>query len=398
MKEPRWKNVVYGILIGFGTISLSVLFFFVLYKFDAIQAGFDKLGQILAPIIYGGVIAYLLRPICKWFYEKLRKLFPKMGHRAADLVSVGLSLLFGLLVVYGMIAILVPQLYYSIVDIWDTLPDKADAFVASLQKKFTGAEALIEFFDQGSEVLYQAADEWIENTVMPNLSNIVSNVGMSVWKVLLFLKNILIGVIVAAYLLGNRFQFKRQANLLMTRIFKPKWAGILADEAAFIDSLFGGFISGKILDSAIIGLLCYIGCSIFRFPNALLVSAIVGVTNIIPFFGPFIGAIPSSILIFLEEPTKGLWFVLFVFLLQQLDGNIIGPKILGDRTGLSSFWVLFAIVLFGGLWGLGGMIIGVPLMAVIYDLIRKYVYSGQKTGEAEEIPAEPTTENKNPPA
>ena len=395
MKDSKGKSVLYGILTGFGTISLSVLFFFLLYKIGEIKSGLDKLFQILAPIIYGGVIAYLLRPICKWIYSKLLKWFPKMKHRTADLLGVGLSLIFGLLVVYALIAILVPQLYYSIVNIWDTLPDKADAFVANLQEKFSGAKELIDFFDQSSEVLYQTADSWIKETVMPNLSNIVSNVGMSVWKVLLFLKNILIGVIIAAYLLGNRFQFKRQTNLLLNRIFKPKWAKILADEAAFVDSLFGGFISGKIVDSAIIGVLCYIGCSAFRFPNALLVSAIVGVTNIIPFFGPFIGAIPSAILIFLESPSKGLWFVLFVFLLQQLDGNIIGPKILGDRTGLSSFWVLFAIVLFGGLWGLGGMIIGVPLMAVIYDLVRKYVYSGKKEKATEE---QPITENENPPS
>ena len=395
MKDSKGRSVFYGILTGFGTISLSVLFFFFLYKIDEIGAALDKLNQILAPIIYGGVIAYLLRPICKYLYDKLQKLFPKMKHRIADLISVALSLVFGLLVVYALIAILVPQLYYSIVNIWGTLPEKADVFVESLQKKFTGAEALIDFFDQGSEVLYEAADNWITNTVMPNLSDIVSNVGMSVWKVLLFLKNILIGVIIAAYLLGNRFQFKRQANLLLNRIFKPKWAKAIAEEAAYVDMLFGGFISGKLVDSAIIGVLCYIGCSIFRFPNALLVSAIVGVTNIIPFFGPFIGAIPSSILIFLEDPTKGLWFVLFVFLLQQLDGNVIGPKILGDRTGLSSFWVLFAIVLFGGLWGLVGMIIGVPLMAVIYDLIRKYVYFGRKQQETESESAE--QENEKPP-
>ena len=394
MKDSKGGSVLRGILIGFGTISLSVLFFFFLYKIGEIKTALDKLFQILAPIIYGGVIAYLLRPICKWLYSKLLKWFPKMQHRTADLLSVGMSLVFGVLVVYAMIAILVPQLYYSLLNIWDTLPDKADAFVASLQEKFSGAKDLIDFFDQSSEMLYQTADAWIKETVMPNLSNIVSNVGMSVWKVLLFLKNILIGVIIAAYLLGNRFQFKRQANLLLNRIFKPKWARILSEEATFIDSLFGGFISGKIMDSAIIGVLCYIGCSAFRFPNALLVSAIVGVTNIIPFFGPFIGAIPSAILIFLEDPSKGLWFVLFVFLLPQLDGNIIGPKILGDRTGLSSFWVLFAIVLFGGLWGLGGMIIGVPLMAVIYDLVRKYVYSDKKEPVTEE---QPITENENPP-
>ena len=143
--------------------------------------------------------------------------------------------------------------------------------------------------------------------------------------------------------------------------------------------MFGGFIDGKILDSAIIGVLCYIGCLVFKFPNALLISAFVGITNVIPFFGPFIGAIPSILLIIIVDPMKAVWFTIFIFGLQQLDGNVIGPKILGDRTGLSSFWVLFSIILCGGLWGLTGMVICVPLFAVIYDTVKKLVYRGLKS-------------------
>ena len=151
---------------------------------------------------------------------------------------------------------------------------------------------------------------------------------------------------------------------------------LFLNEVVFVDRMFGGFIDGKLLDSAIMGVLCYLGCLIFRFPNALLVSAIVGITNVIPFFGPFIGGIPSTLLIMIENPMKGLWFIVFILALQQLDGNIIGPKILGDRTGLSSFWVLFAIVLFGGLWGLVGMVICVPVFAVLYDTVKKLVRRG----------------------
>lgn len=389
MNDSRKKSYLLWTLTGFGAISLSVLFFFVLYRLPNIGAALDRLMQILAPITYGGVIAYLVRPICKHLYLRIMKLFPKLKSRAADLISIVLGLSFGIAVVYALFAILVPQLYNSIVSIWGTLPDKAEAFSAELISKYGWAEELIQRFNQGSEVLYEAADTWVRETIMPNLSDIVSNVGMSVWRVLLFLKNILIGIIVAGYLLWNRRQFKRQAKLLLNRLFKPGWANFLTEEAAYVDGLFGGFISGKLLDSAIIGVLCYIGCSIFRFPNALLVSFIVGVTNIIPFFGPFIGAVPATVLIFLEDPGKGLGFILFILGLQQLDGNIIGPKILGDKTGLSSFWVLFAIVLFGGLWGLAGMIIGVPLMAVIYDLIRKFVYAGKKTRLPEEETSEP---------
>lgn len=386
MKDPKKKAYLYAVLTGFSFISLSVLFFFLLYRLPEIWHTVNNLLNILAPIIYGGAIAYLLRPVCNWIFAKLHQLFPKVKDKTADAISVTLSMIIGLLIIYALIAILGPQLYNSIVSIWDTLPEKAEQFIAYLSSHFTEYDEIVQFFDKSSSMLYNTIDNWIETSILPNLSDIVSGVGMSVWKILLFLKNLLIGVIVAVYLLANRKQHKRQAVMLLESTLKPRWAKAVEEEAAFIDQLFGGFISGKILDSAIIGMLCYIGCVIFKFPNALLVSAIVGVTNIIPFFGPFIGAVPSALLIFLEDPVKGLWFVLFVFLLQQLDGNVIGPKILGDRTGLPSFWVLFAIVLFGGLWGLVGMIIGVPLMAVIYDLIRKYAYRGLQKNQADAVP------------
>ena len=209
--------------------------------------------------------------------------------------------------------------------------------------------------------------------------------GSSVWKVLMFLYNLLVGLIVAVYLLFSRKKFARQSVLIIRSALKPKWAELLLDEVAFIDRMFGGFIDGKILDSAIIGVLCYIACLIFKFPSALLVSVIIGVTNVIPFFGPFIGAIPATLLILIQNPIKALWFVLFVLVLPQVDGNIIGPKILGNTTGLSSFWVLFAILLFGGLWGFVGMIIGVPLFAVIYDVLKKFVFHGLRRNEEMEL-------------
>jgi len=210
-------------------------------------------------------------------------------------------------------------------------------------------------------------------------------VGMSVWKILMFLYNVLIGVFVAVYLLGSRKKFARQGVLVVRSIFKPRWADLILEEITYIDRMFGGFIDGKIVDSAIIGVLCYIGCLIFKFPNPLLVAAIVGITNVIPFFGPFLGAVPATILILIENPTKAVWFVLFVLGLQQLDGNVIGPKILGNHTGVSSFWVLFSIVLFGGLWGVVGMIVAVPLFAVLYDLIKRLVRVGLRRNDCAEL-------------
>ena len=190
------------------------------------------------------------------------------------------------------------------------------------------------------------------------------------------LLDVVVGIIIAIYLLLSKEIFYAQVKKLLFAFFPRRVAQATLNLTHDSNTIFCGFISGKILDSAIIGLLCYIGCLIFKFPSALLVSVIIGVTNVIPFFGPFIGAIPATLLILIQNPIKALWFVLFVLVLQQLDGNIIGPKILGNTTGLSSFWVLFAILLFGGLWGFVGMIVGVPLFAVIYDVIKKLVIHG----------------------
>ena len=239
-----------------------------------------------------------------------------------------------------------------------------------------------------SNSFYTQMETWTQDFIQPYISSvmsIVSGVSTSVVKLLRTVYNLLIGLIVACYLLSSRKRFARQSVLIIRSALKPRWADMLLAEVKFVDKMFGGFIDGKLLDSAIIGVLCYIGCVLLRFPNALLVSAIVGITNVIPFFGPFIGAIPSTLLILMESPMKALWFVIFVLALQQLDGNVIGPKILGDRTGLSSFWVLFAIVLFGGLWGIVGMVICVPVFAVIYDIVKKLVRRGLRKQEQWEL-------------
>lgn len=208
------------------------------------------------------------------------------------------------------------------------------------------------------------------------MQEMLKNISAGVFDLINFLKNFLIGAIVSLYLMADKEGFIAKAKMLTYAVFSPQHANFIIRSMRFTNKTFIGFFIGKILDSAIIGVLCYIGCLIFKFPSALLVSVIIGVTNVIPFFGPFIGAIPATLLILIQSPIKALWFVLFVLVLQQLDGNIIGPKILGNTTGLSSFWVLFAILLFGGLWGFVGMIVGVPLFAVIYDVIKKLVIHG----------------------
>ena len=376
MKDDKKNRYLYGMLAGFGAISLSVVFFFILYRMQGIGTALDNVLDILSPFIYGGVMAYLLRPVCNYYESAFEKLLPQKLKRFSGTVAVTLSLITGLLVVYALIIMIAPQLYESIKTIWNTLPERVAQFTAWLSATFGEDEEILRFLDTAYKEMYTTLDTWAKDTLVPYVTNIVSGVGASVWKVLLFMKNFLIGLIVAVYLLASRKRFKKQGVMLIRSTLKPRWADLMLNEIAFVDRMFGGFIDGKIVDSAIIGVLCYIGCVIFKFPNALLVSAIVGITNVIPFFGPFIGAVPSILLILIESPIKALWFAIFVLVLQQLDGNVIGPKILGDRTGLSSFWVLFSIILFGGLWGLVGMVICVPLFAVIYDLLKKLVYRG----------------------
>ena len=375
MKDPVKRRYVYLMLSIFGGIGLSIVLFFVVYRFRGVGDALNKLGSILAPFAYGGVVAYLLRPMCNLYEGLFQKYLPKKLKKLSNGLAVGLSMISGLLIVYALIIMIAPQLFSSIQTLWLSLPDKISALYAWAMATFGENEKLVSLFNTIYNTVNTDLQNWANNTLAPYVSSvvsIVSGVGSSVWKVLMFLYNLLIGLIVAVYLLFSRKKFARQSVLIIRSALKPKWAELLLDEVAFIDRMFGGFIDGKILDSAIIGVLCYIGCTIFRFPNALLVSAVVGITNVIPFFGPIIGAVPSTLLILIESPIKALWFVVFVLALQQLDGNVIGPKILGDRTGLSSFWVLFTIILFGGLWGVFGMVIGVPLFAVIYDTVKSW--------------------------
>ena len=205
------------------------------------------------------------------------------------------------------------------------------------------------------------------------MESVVTNITSGVFYVLKGLYNVVIGIIVSIYILYNKEPFIAHYRKILYSIFSPARAKRIMSALRFADKTFMGFISGKLLDSAIIGVLCYIGCVILKMPYALLISVIVGVTNIIPFFGPFIGAIPSALLILLVDPKMCLWFVIFVFILQQLDGNVIGPKILGTSIGINGFWVLFSIVIFGGIFGFWGMLLGVPAFVIIYTALEMVV-------------------------
>ena len=379
-KKPHIKPYLYGMLAGFGAISLSIIFFFLIYRFDGFGDAISTLTGILMPFIYGAVIAYLLKPVCNTIEAFLRRFIPEKMKGLINALSVTFTILFGLLLIYALCMMIIPQLITSVTTLYYTAQANITKFMywANHLEFIEKNEQIMELLNSAYAALNTNLDTWIKNTLLPSMQNILSGAALGVLNVVVVLKNLIIGIIVAVYMLASRKRFVQQGKMVLYSVVKPRWASLITEEVKYADRMFGGFINGKILDSAIIGLLCYIGCLIFKFPSALLVSVIIGVTNVIPFFGPFIGAVPATLLILIQSPIKALWFVLFVLVLQQLDGNVIGPKILGNTTGLSSFWVLFAILLFGGLWGFVGMIVGVPLFAVIYDVIKKLVVHGLK--------------------
>ena len=296
---------------------MSLILFFILYRLQGIGDALKTLSDILAPFVYGSVVAYLLRPLCNTYESFFAEVLPKPVKKMANGIAVGLSLVTGILVVYALIIMIAPQLYASVLSLWNSLPDKINQFLAWATETFGEDERLVQYFNTSYQLLYRELENWAQNTLMPYVTSIVGELGSSVLKVLNFVYDLLIGLIVAVYLLGSRKKFARQSVLMVRSALKPRWAEMVLNEVAFIDRMFGGFIDGKILDSAIIGVLCYIGCLIFRFPNPLLIAAIVGITNVIPFFGPFIGAIPSTFLILIEDPIKALWFILFVVVLGK---------------------------------------------------------------------------------
>lgn len=399
MNSNNKKNYIYWMFAIFGAIALNVALFFLIFRFKEFGGVIGKIIAILKPMIYGAAIAYLLKPVCNTYEHKLNEHLPSKLKKMSKALAITGSMLTMCIIVYLLLIIIIPQVVNSVTSLINTLPDKLNYAASWLEETLKEDTVVANYITENYIMLKDTAIEWISNELIPNMQNIqniLAGVGIQIWNSVMFLKNLLIGLIIAVYLLASRKKFAVQGKMVLYSIVKTKWADKILTELKYADNTFVGFINGKILDSAIIGVICYVCCLIFKFPNAMLVSVIVGVTNIIPFFGPFIGAIPSALLIFIESPLKSLWFLIFIVVLQQVDGNIIGPKILGNSTGLSSFWVLFSILVFGGLWGFVGMVIGVPLFAVIYDIAKKLVFCGLKrNGKEDMIPLrseEETTE------
>ena len=369
-----------------------------------------SIASILTPFIYGFVIAYLLRPMSLKIQAFLSRMLSFIGKNRGKkgnekdkssknvsskssgkvdesqqkssgclkIVSIALSLILMFAAIVCLLLLILPQLITSISNIIAGLPGAIEQFQEWLAGLETG-ETTHEIVNYTNEIVTTVSEKlqsYLQSSLMPALQTFMSTLTSSFMGIFNVLKDFGLGCIISIYFLSGWEKFGMQGKMIVYSIFPQRVADWIRDEVHYVDKMFSGFIIGKIVDSVIIGLICFAFTKAFGFPYALLVSLLVGVTNVIPFFGPYLGSIPSVLLILTEDTGKALIFLIFIIILQQVDGNVIGPKILGDKLGLSSFWILFSILFFGALWGLVGMLIGAPVFAVVYDLIRRYVFAG----------------------
>lgn len=388
-KKIDSKYIKIGV-VAFVVIICCIIFYFAFFYSNTLFVFLGKVLDKLKPFAVGAVLAYLLRPICVAYEKLVSKWFKKMrNHYKAEKYINNISILFTVITfvffIYILMAAVIPQVIDSLKMLIETGPDMFNNSMNWLKGLAKNNESLSHQLDNFSVSAMDVVNNIIEKILSIDPDELISQVTVGVKGVVGFLTDTVVALISCVYILGQRKKFAKQGTMIVHSIFSPKWAKKVMDEIAYIDKMFSGFINGKIIDSIIIGILTFIVTSIFKIPYAMLISVIVGVTNVIPFFGPFIGAIPSALIVLMIDPIKGLYFIIIIIAIQQLDGNIIGPKILGNTTGLSSFWVLFSIILFGGLFGFTGMLLGVPFFAVLYDIIRRLVKHGLAKWKKEDM-------------
>lgn len=378
MKEKINNNkyITWGVT-AFCVLAALLLIFFAFYRWEYIFSFFKTVVNILMPFIYGLGIAYVLNPLVNFFEKKIyyklcRKISKnkKERYRVARVLSLFTSTIIFIGVLIACISFLIPEIIKSL----DMFISNVNIYLSNskdlLMSVFNSSESIQNFINDNYVTFSNFFVDWLNDGF---LNNVMTSLGNGIFGTLKFLYNLIIGYIISIYVLFDKEKFRSQAKKLMYTFISSEKVNIILENLRYTDKVFGSFFSGKLIDSLIIGLLCFVGMLIFDMPYSLVIAVIVGVTNIIPYFGPFIGAIPSAILILLVSPSKCITFIIFIFVLQQFDGNILGPKILGNKTGLSSFWVLFSLLIFGGLFGMIGMIIGVPIFSIFYSFINGLV-------------------------
>lgn len=372
--NKKYNTIAVYVLI---VLALSIAVYQIFDNLPYFGGVWNTIIGLMMPFILGFSFAYIFYPILAWMERTALPFITRYRFTRRFYRSVGilLTLVLGISIILILFSFIIPELFKSVNGIISQITAYApniERFLTDFLARFHMEETLAplvssitssveKFFSQAFDLLSKSLSSIINATISTTI-NITSSV-----------INIFVGVVISIYLWSSKETFFAQTKKLcyayLPKNFVDRSISLLHD----VNRIFSGFISGKLLDSVIMGVLCYVGMLLLDIPFALLISVIVGVTNIIPYFGPFIGAIPSILLLLMVDPLKALWFAIFILVLQQVDGNVIGPKILGDSTGLPAFWVIFSVTVFGGFFGFFGMLIGVPLFAVIYMLIRRSV-------------------------
>lgn len=379
-KYFKWGMTAFSVIAG------GICFYYLIFHISEFLQNIKSLFGVIMPVMFGLVIAYLLTPILNFIEQKiLNPLFDRLKVKATARrkkvirgIAVILTSLLMIFAIYALIAMLISQIVPSI----QAVVSNFDGYVGDLS---TWLNNLMEDNQELKNIvmpqvttLFSALETWLDDTanLLEKSGEVLKTVSLSILSFLKVTWNFVIGFIISIYVLVSKETFSAQGKKMIYAIFETDSANSILNSLRFVHRTFIGFISGKVLDSVIIGMLCFIGTTLLGTPYAALVSVIVGVTNVIPFFGPYLGAIPCAFLILivdLSHPMTCVTFVIFILILQQIDGNLIGPRILGDSTGLSGFWVIFSITLFGGLFGVPGMIVGVPIFAVFFAAVKGLV-------------------------
>ncbi len=357
-------------------IVVSVLFFVILTNLKTVGAGVKKLLGIVSSVIYGFAFAYIMNPIMVATERLVNRIFSKgnITERALRRLSRALGVITALIVfisvVYGLLAMVVPRMIDSLIELFS--PENLDSYYQKITAWINNVtrDTPLEEWVRNNDVLLKL-QEWITKKI--DVVAAINTAALSVYGFAKSVFSMIIGIVVAVYLLISKEKFLAQAKKIVVASFRQSRADRLMEIGRLANKSLGGFLVGKLIDSLIIGILSYIGMTILRLPYALISSVFVGLSNIIPFFGPIIGIVIGGVLILLQSPVQALYFVIFEFALQQVDGNIIGPRILGERLGISDFWILVSITVFGGLFGFPGMLLGVPVFTVIYAIIAQNV-------------------------
>lgn len=374
MKIKLNSNIAKRTISNIIVVSVGIILFFIIKNLGGI---FNKVGEViklLMPFIYGFSMAYLLAIPLKFLEDKVLKFMDKKNqYKAKRFISITITYISAAILISIVFSILVPELSRSIYTLLENIPEYIKALeeyinniVIALNLNGDMVEDIVKDFNSISKYITSIA-----GTAVLDLFQFSANITQ-------YILNIFIATIISIYLLAGKEKFFAQIKKFLYAMLPEKPVKYVIELTRSSHKTFIGFLGGKLLDSLIIGIICFVGMKIFKMPYPLLVSFIIGITNIVPVFGPFIGAVPSVIIIFIASPIKALWFILFILVLQQFDGNILGPKILGNSTGLTAFWVMFAILLGNGLFGVVGMILGVPTFAVIYSIIVSVINNALK--------------------